>query len=255
MKEGVKYNIEAIRPNGEPLAPKKIADKFVRQCGVLVKDQLPISLQEWREPAKDKRQKGKEDAAPRPDVTFVDKNQKDLLWDTLMEHFTLPDHFTEADVQKVKDAALRKMAVAFKNHKNREWDKYVKGGRKTPVFEGTLENQRAHWDDFVKFKDSELAKERSRINKANAAKKDKFYKMGLGGYAVAMPKWDKSEKEMEDAGVTPVTKSWPPRCRTWFYAHGGELDPKTGKVSKKACLDGAEDKLLVAIEEARSGVF
>jgi len=171
LKEGVKYNIEAVRPNGEPLAPKKIADKFVRQCGVLVKDQLPISLQEWREPAKDKRQKGKEDAAPRPDVTFVDKNQKDLLWDTLMEHFTLPDHFTEADVQKVKDAALRKMAVAFKNHKNREWDKYVKGGRKTPVFEGTLENQRAHWDDFVKFKDSELAKERSRINKKNAEKR------------------------------------------------------------------------------------
>ena len=57
----------------KPLAPKKIADKFVRQCGVLVKDQLPIKLQEWRAPAK-----------PRPDVTFVDKNQKDLLWDTLM---------------------------------------------------------------------------------------------------------------------------------------------------------------------------
>ena len=134
MKPGVKYNIEACSPIAKPLAPKKIADKFVRQCGVLVKDQLPIKLQEWREPAK-----------PRPDVTFVDKNQKDLLWDTLMEHFTLPDHFTEADVQKVKDAALRKMAVAFKNHKNREWDKYVKGGRKTPVFEGTLENQRAIW--------------------------------------------------------------------------------------------------------------
>ena len=160
MKEGVKYNIEAVRPNGEPLAPKKIADKFVRQCGVLVKDQLPISLQEWREPAK-----------PRPDLTFVDDRQKSLLWDTLMEHFTLQDHFTEADVQKVKDAALRKMAVAFKNHKNREWDKYVKGGRKTLVFEGTLENQRAHLDDFVKFKDLELAKERSRINKKNAEKR------------------------------------------------------------------------------------
>ena len=98
VEGGLKYNIEAVRPNGEPLAPKKIADKFIRQCGVLVKDQLPISLQEWREPAKDKRQKGKGDAAPRPDVTFVDKNQKDLLWDTLMEHFILPDHFTEADV-------------------------------------------------------------------------------------------------------------------------------------------------------------
>ena len=33
------------------------------------------------------------------------------------------------------------------------------------------------------------------------------------------------------------------------------MDPKTGKVSKKACLDEAEDKLLVAIEEARSGLF
>ena len=65
LKEGVKYNIEAIKPNGEPLAPKKIADKFVRQCGVLVKDQLLISLQEWREPAK-----------PRPGVTFDDDRQK-----------------------------------------------------------------------------------------------------------------------------------------------------------------------------------
>ena len=74
-----------------------------------MKDQLPISLQEWREPAK-----------PRPDLTFVDDRQEVLLWETLMEHFTLPDHFTDADVEKVKDAALRKMAVAFNNHKNHE---------------------------------------------------------------------------------------------------------------------------------------
>src|SRR3954468_20140366 len=160
LKEGVKYNIEAFRPNGEPLAPKKITDKFVRQCGILVKDQLPISLQEWRKSAK-----------PRPNVTFVDENKKKLHWDTLMEHFTLPDQLTEADVQKVKDAAFRKMAVAFKNHKRTTWEKYVKDGRKTPLFEGILENQSAHWDDFMKFKDSELAKERSRINKKNAQKR------------------------------------------------------------------------------------
>ena len=72
---------------------------------------------------------------------------------------------------------------------------------------------------------------------------------------MAMPKWDKSEQEMLDAEVTPVTKSWPPRCRTWFYAHGGALDPKIGQVLKKACLKGAEQKLLDAIEDARKGVF
>src|SRR5215216_716340 len=60
---------------------------------------------------------------------------------------------------------------------------------------------------------------------------------------------------MLDAGVTLVTLSWPERCRTWFYAHGGALDPKIGQVLKKASLKGADDKLLVAIEEARTGVF
>ena len=33
------------------------------------------------------------------------------------------------------------------------------------------------------------------------------------------------------------------------------MDPKTSLVSKKSCLNGAEDKILIAIEEARSGVF
>ena len=35
----------------------------------------------------------------------------------------------------------------------------------------------------------------------------------------------------------------------------GALDPKIGQVSKKACLKGDEDKLLEAIEDARTGVF
>ena len=88
-----------------------------------------------------------------------------------MEHFTLPDHFTDADVQKVKDAALRKMAIAFNTHKKTVWANFLAAKRKTPEFTGTLEKQREHWDDFVKFKDSELSKERSIKNKANAAKK------------------------------------------------------------------------------------
>ena len=46
----------------------------------------------------------------------------------------------------------------------------------------------------MKFKDSELSKEWSRINKANAAKKDKFHKLGPGGYEVARPKWDLAEQ-------------------------------------------------------------
>lgn len=142
---------------------------------------------------------------------MVDDRAKDLLWESLIEHFALPDNFTYADVQKVKAAALRKMAIAFSIHKKKIWAKYVEGGKKTPEFKGTLEKQREHWPNFLKFKELELSKERSRVNKANAAKKEQFHKLGPGGYAVAMPRWDKSEQEMLDAAVTPVTKSWPPQ--------------------------------------------
>ena len=65
LKEGIKYNIDAIKTNGEPSAPKNIANKFIRHCGVLVRDQLPISIQEWKEPK-----------TKRPDVTWVDDRAK-----------------------------------------------------------------------------------------------------------------------------------------------------------------------------------
>ena len=83
----------------------------------------------------------------------------------------------------------------------------------------------------MKFKESELSKERSRKNKANAVKKTQFHRLGPGGYVVAMPKRDKSEQEMEDAGVTPVTRSWPPGAELGSMRMGGALDPKIGLVS------------------------
>ena len=101
--------------------------------------------------------------------------------------------------------------------------------RKTPEFKGTLEKQREHWVAFVKFKESELSNERSKKNKANAAKKMQFHRLGLVGYAVAMPKWDKSEQEMEDAGVTPVTRNWPPGAELGSMRMGGHWTRRQAK--------------------------
>ena len=50
LKDGVKYNIDSVKPSGEPRSPKNIANKWTRQCGFLVKDILPTSIQEWKEP-------------------------------------------------------------------------------------------------------------------------------------------------------------------------------------------------------------
>jgi hypothetical protein len=144
LQPGVKYNIKAIKSNGEPLEPKKNANKFTRQCGVIVRDQIPISVQEWEKPTKGD-----------PGVTFVDERAKDGLWKSLMSHFTLPDHLTDADLQKVRKSARKKMVIAFNNHKKNIWVDYLKAEKKTPEFKETLEKQRDHWDNFVKFKESE----------------------------------------------------------------------------------------------------
>jgi hypothetical protein len=48
--------IEAVSASGEPTHPKVNATKFVNECGVLVRDHIPISTQEWHEPKKRSRE-------------------------------------------------------------------------------------------------------------------------------------------------------------------------------------------------------
>ena len=42
--------IEVFRADGTPLEPKANASKFVHQCRVVVRDNVPISIQERNEP-------------------------------------------------------------------------------------------------------------------------------------------------------------------------------------------------------------
>ena len=69
--------IEVVRPDGKPLLPRANAIKFVHQCGVVVRDNVHISIHEWNKP------KGSEG------VSYVDDRLKGLLWDKLIAHFTL----------------------------------------------------------------------------------------------------------------------------------------------------------------------
>jgi hypothetical protein len=56
-------------------------------------------------------------------------------------------------------------------------------------------------------------------------------------------------------GITPVTYHWPQRCRNWFFAHGGKLDPATNKIIALASLETASKELLDAIKAAQEGRF
>ena len=159
---------EVNATTGQPLAPVPNAVKFVHQCGVTVRDNVYISTQEWINPKIE-------------GVSYVDDRTKDVLWNKLIAHFTLPvldsEARTKAMTDKVKHFALKKMAEQFNKYKNRLYREYVLNN-KAPDFIGTLERQQAHWDSFLEYKNSELAKQRSKKNKDNAAKKKYHHKMG-----------------------------------------------------------------------------
>ena len=107
-----------------------------------------------------------------------------------------------------------------------------------PVFTGEPENLRGHWDAVVQYKSSELGLQKVHKAKENASKKVYHHTLGQGGYKLAIPKWEKMEQDLLDRGIQPATMNCPERSRTWFYGHGGSLDPLTG-----ACIYGTKIQL------------
>ena len=108
---------------------------FRHQCGVLVRDNIPISVRDWL------KRKGANEG------DYVSDRCKDMLWNELMTHFTLPEQEDPADMEKstkqVKSWTLKKMAELFRAWKKRVWSKY-KSKKTPPVFEGYLAKQANH---------------------------------------------------------------------------------------------------------------
>ena len=72
---------------------------------------------------------------------------------------------------------------------------------KTLEFIGQYAKIKDHWPAFVAYKKSEKAKQRSEINKKNAANKKYHHVTGSGGYNKAWPTWDKAEQDLLSKGV------------------------------------------------------
>ena len=141
------------------------------------------------------------------------------------------------------------MAEQFKNWKKRLHTDFILKD-KTPDFDHGYEKIRDYWEEFVTYKKSEEALQKSETNKANAAKKKYHHTMGPAGYAFSMPKWDKLEADLLAKGITPEPYKWIERARNWFYGHGGTLDAE-GK-----CIYNRRHKEnpLLPIEDIRNAV-
>ena len=106
MSSDEKFEIIAIAPDGQPIEPLRTKSAFVAQCGVLVRDKIPISIHQWYKPKKEDLE-----------VSYVNDMQKDDLWTELKANFTLPpeeDPENPVKEQLIKSCALKKMATLFR---------------------------------------------------------------------------------------------------------------------------------------------
>ena len=109
---------------------------------------------------------------------------------------------------------------------------------------GPLAKLRPYWNDFVQYKTSEEGEERVRRNQENARQKVYHHGMGSGGYATAIPKWEKWKRTFLPGYHTRITQLAQIREELIFRSWGktGPRDreasscPKTRKSNTKIFL-------------------
>nr|CAE01872.2 OSJNBb0028M18.5 [Oryza sativa Japonica Group] len=174
-----RHIITEVDEDGRPSAPAEAAKNFVRHSGWVVRDNVPVSKVYWRRT----RARGDNDS-------FVSESEKEMLWTTMLETFTLP----AGTENIVKQWTLKKMAEQFQSFKGDLYKKYILKGL-TPNFD-VFPKLRGHWDEFVAYKTGQQGQAMMVKNKENAAKKKYHHHLVSGGYSVAMPKWEEMEARM-----------------------------------------------------------
>ena len=53
MRSDERFTIIAIANDGQPIEPRWTKDAFSAQCGAIVRDNIPVSIQLWNKPKKE----------------------------------------------------------------------------------------------------------------------------------------------------------------------------------------------------------
>ena len=113
LLDGAKLSIDEVSIKGKPEKPDGIYTKYVAQCGVFVRDMVPITVAEWNEPKKTNF-----------GAKYLEQRIKDTLWESILSSFSLPADLPQRRKDKVKEWTLSKMAQQFNNWKKGLWKKY-----------------------------------------------------------------------------------------------------------------------------------
>jgi len=134
-----RYIITEVAPDGEPIPPEAATQKYVRQCGCLVRDHIPISFRLWKP------------HNPNEQRDAMTETEKEWLWRELKKNFTV---WAESE-ESTKGWTLSKMPEQLQTFQKNLTKNYIKK-RKTPEFTGDLAKQKDHWNAFVEYKSLEL---------------------------------------------------------------------------------------------------
>nr|ABA97331.1 transposon protein, putative, CACTA, En/Spm sub-class [Oryza sativa Japonica Group] len=188
------------RREGELLAPNTARAKFSSQCGIIVREKIPITVKDW---------------------DHVSNGDKEVLWKELKKIF----QFLDGSEIAVWNCALQTMAKSWRGWKTTLSKKFVKTGC-TPfwTYANITPNQ---WDDFLTLKNSPEEIQRSQKLRGIRTKGGAVDKRGGGN--------EEEGATGTNGGMDTKIKDWV-RARTLKITDEGKVsfeDPKLQSVADK----------------------
>jgi hypothetical protein len=174
--------------DGSPIEPEGVLSKWQNDCDVVVREKFKI-VWSW------------------DDVT---KEMQETLWGFIKEHYIFP-----SKQEKIgKNAMIKTISNTLQRFRHALNKYYVQTGL-PPLnrFGYIMPNE---WDTFVQQHTTPQAVTLSKkIKELNV--KNKFrHKVGPGWYKDAMPKWEKKDQELHDAGIPNPLEGCTVRTRNWI---------------------------------------
>jgi hypothetical protein len=171
------YIITELSPKGEPLQPFEARPKFRNAVGFIVKEELDISWNGWKQVPGETRTK---------------------CWDRIVTRFIFP----APQVELAKKYFFQQMGISFRNWRyemNVEW--LQRGRDPTSHYKISA----AQWERFRELKTTEEAKAKSKAA-SELAKRNKYaHHLGIGGYKAKELEWEREEAELRKKGATVLT--------------------------------------------------
>jgi hypothetical protein len=225
MSSGVVY-VTKLNLNELPSEPPEARKAFKRASGFQVRDNVPITIIDWRQ---------------------MPAAIKDKIWSNMKEKI----NFLAGADDVVKNAMFINMRRLFRKWKSKLNTSYVKKGLVPKLMGKIIEVQ---WKEFVQQETNPKALTISN-EYAEMSKKNIYpHHMGSKGYVAKIPEWKKKIEEAVSAGSPNPVEDIGERIVNWLLSRS-ELTQDSKLVCKKKRAAAIQKKAVQLTEKKRLGLF